>query len=167
MFFVFFLDMRQLPCYHDFNETTEPQCSSSYGMNLTQKMCCCSGLSGAAWGAPSCSKCPDMFSGLLAKLSSTTGSFQNQHYFKEIYTFIGPPTDFGPISQCCLTLSKFACLLQQKNLLKPQCISQVSGKIGWPYCVFTVDLHCDIIYFRAVSTGRLACLFVCLRLAAL
>ena len=33
--------------------------------------------------------------------------------------------------------------------------------------MFTMDLHCDVIYFCAVSTRRFACLFVCLRLAAL
>ena len=36
-----------------------------------------------------------------------------------------------------------------------------------PFCAFTIGLQCDVIYFRAVSTGRLACLFVCLQLAAL
>ena len=46
-------------------------------------------------------------------------------------------------------------------------ISRVSRNIGRPYCAFTMDLHCDVIYFREVGTGRFACLFVCLRLAAL
>ena len=64
-------------------------------------------------------------------------------------------------------LSKLFCLLEHTNLLRCKCISQVSRKIGRPYCLLTVDFYCDVMYLCVVSTGRLTCLCRCFRLAAL
>ncbi len=61
----------------------------------------------------------------------------------------------------------FVLAIADKFALKRKCISQVSKKVRQPSCAFIMDLHCYIIPFHTVSTGRLACLFLCFWLAAL
>ena len=75
----------------------------------------------------------------------------------------------GPNFIALLNGKQFFVLTVADNFAQRVCerILQVSRTIGRPYCAFTMDLHCDVICLRAVSTGRLACLFVCLRLALL
>ena len=57
-------------------------------------------------------------------------------------------------------------MCSRKKLLRCKCIMQVSRKFRRPYRAFTMNLHCDVIYFCAVSNRRLARLFVCLRFSS-
>ncbi|XP_033634915.1 fibrillin-2-like [Asterias rubens] len=163
------MDMRQLPCYHDFNETTEPQCSSSYGMNLTQKMCCCSGLSGAAWGAPSCSKCPDMFSEEFRIMCGIAPGF-----------FIDPNTGLPKdINECevsdlclngaCINLEgtfRCDCLLGYRyDAMKYQCTDIDECAEGMSYCRSnaicrnTIGSHvCECRAGYTLASNNVACI---------
>lgn len=61
----------------------------------------------------------------------------------------------GPILLRYLMTSNFSCELYSRNMcFNVSVFHRLSRKIRRSYCAFTVDLQCDVIHFRAVSTGR-------------
>ncbi|XP_038076023.1 fibrillin-2-like isoform X5 [Patiria miniata] len=163
------MDMRQLPCYHDYNDTAQPQCSSSYGMNLTQKMCCCSGLQGAAWGVSPCSKCPDMFTEEFRIMCGIAPGFF-------IDPFTGLPKDINEcevsdlcLNGACINLEgTFRCdcrLGYRYDPIKYQCVDIDECNEGMSFCRSnaicrnTIGSHvCECRAGYTLASNNVACI---------